>query len=161
MPKEPKGGAPQDSELSIELQRFQWLLIELKETHGFGYAEVARRTGIDSSHLSKLATAHHYRYKGLSSDIVRKVRDGLNISIDYFFDDYEGKRPALPLYSLDKKRREAWNNTVEDRLAALESKQAEAAARTAQLEAIVAKKDVEIERLKHELTLATRSRKPR
>lgn len=161
MSKKPKGGSPSSKELTTELRRFIWLVAHLKDSHGIGQAEMARRTGIDSSHINRLANAETHGYTGLSADIVRKVRDGLNISTDYFFDQYEGQRPAIPLYSLDQKRREAWNNTVEDRLAALEQSQAQAAARTAQLEASVHQKDAEIERLKHELTLATRAKKQR
>lgn len=148
-------GAKSSREITVELRRFIWLVSQLKAA-GIGQAEMARRTGIESSHINRLANAETHGYTGLSADIVRKVRDGLSISTDYFFDMYEGERPALPLYSLDQKRRENWNNTVEDRLAKLERSQAQEKAHMAELEAALHRKDAEIERLKHELELAAR-----
>jgi uncharacterized coiled-coil protein SlyX len=57
---------------------------------------------------------------------------------------------------LDQRRRENWNNQVEDRLAKLEQTQSEEKARMAELDAALHRKDAEIERLKHELSLASR-----
>lgn len=160
----PDGGKPR-GEITIELRRFIWLVAQLRAA-GIGQAEMARRTGIESSHINRLANAETHGYTGLSADIVRKVRDGLNISPDYFFDQYEDERPAMPLYSLDQKRRENWSNQVDDRLAKLEQAQIQEKARISELEAALYRKDAEIERLKHELAVASRrngggSKKPR
>jgi transcriptional regulator with XRE-family HTH domain len=158
MGKESRGVRP-GKPITTELQRFIWLVAQLKAA-GIGQAEMARRTGIESSHINRLANAERYGYTGLSADIVRKVRDGLNISPDYFLDNYETERPALQLYSLDAQRREKWNHTVEDRLAALEAQLHNLLIRITESDIALRRKDAEIDRLKHELEKAGR-RKPK
>lgn len=121
MRKEPgaprgRGEPKQLGEVQPELRLFGQLVVEFQREHGVNAAELARRTGIEYTHLKKLCTPEKYGYTGLSMDIVRKVRNTLQISADYFLQDIDTARPALPLYSLDKKRQEVWTTKVDERL---------------------------------------------
>jgi hypothetical protein len=92
---------------------------------------------------------------GFGAEIVRRVKDGLGISPDYFYDDYEGLADPK-VYSLDERR-------TENRMARVEKAQAETAAQLENILAMLAKKDVliheqeaELKLLRHKLEVAER-----
>lgn len=153
--------------LTRELRRFQ-LLVQLMERHvGWNMAEIARRTGIEYSHLTRLVRPNGRSYTGLSASIVRQVKDGLHISPAFFFDDelapVRSESDLLNVYSLDEQRAKNWRNSVEERLSELAQHKIETGARMLELEALVARKDTEILRLKQELSGRPRvkTRQPR
>jgi transcriptional regulator with XRE-family HTH domain len=150
---------PTDIEgVSRELRRFQ-LLVRLFERHrGYKMPEVAKRTGIDYSHLTKLMKPQGGSYTGLSADIVRKMRDGLQISPDFIFDDQlapvRDEADLLNVYSLDETRKKQWMQRMERRMLDVEQFKVEAVARMLELQAQLERKENEILRLKHELEKA-------
>jgi len=141
--------------VSRELRRFQLLIRLLRDVANMNRAEMARRTGIDETHLSKLVNTEKYGYTGLSADIVRMVRDGLQISPDFFFDPELVPVPheadLLTVYSLDAQRQKNWQRSVEERLRELTNAKIETSAQLLELQAEVRRKELEIERLKAEL----------
>ena len=152
--------------ISRELRRFQLLVRLFREYANVNRAEIARRTGIDETHLSKLCNTEKYGYTGLSADIVRMVRDGLQTSPDFFFDPEliptTNEAELLQVYSLDAQRQKNWQRSVEERLQELTTAKVEHTARLLELQAEVERKNHEILRLKNELAAArgggTRSR---
>src|ERR1700759_797988 len=63
-----KPSVPVDTEgISRELRRFQLLIRLLRDVANVNRAEMARRTGIDETHLSKLVNTEKYGYTGLSA----------------------------------------------------------------------------------------------
>lgn len=165
MEKSKAGDPPTDIEgVSRELRRFQ-LLVKLFDRHrSLNMAEIARRTGIDYSHLTKLMKPLSGRYTGLSADIIRKMRDGLQISPDFIFDDQlspvHTEDDLLNVYSLEETRKKQWMQRMEARMLDLEQFKIESTARSLELQAQLERKETEILRLKHELAtaLATRPR---
>lgn len=158
----PNDGTKPVKQITRELRRFIWLIRQL-EKEGLKQAEIGRRIGMKPDHLNRLVNAEKYGYTGLSAEIVRGVRDGLNISTDYFFDDYEQERPARQLYSLDQARQQKLMADIVDRLQRLEQSDHEKAALLWELRAGNERKDAEIARLKAELaraTVAPRTRRP-
>lgn len=150
--------------VSRELRRFQ-LLVRLFERHrGLKMPEVAKRTGIDYSHLTKLMKPQAGSYTGLSADIVRKMRDGLQISPDFVFDDQlapvRDEADLLNVYSLEETRKKQWMQRMEGRMLDLEQFKIESTARSLELQAQLERKETEILRLKHELATAL-SERPR
>lgn len=155
---DPEGG------ISRELRRFQLLVAVLRES-GINQAEMARRTGIDSTHINKLCNPEKYGYTGLSTDIVRKVRDGLNISTDIFFDKelraVSEQKDLLNVYSLSDEREKKWQRSVEERLHELGQFKHESTARILEMQAALERKEHEINRLKRELAQAQTTPKTR
>lgn len=146
----------QPEPISRELRRFQLLIRRLRDS-GVSQAEMARRTGIDSTHINRLANAEKYGYTGLSADIVRKVRDGLKISSEYFFETLAKDADPDPLanvYSLDAEREKVWRSSVDEALHELRQHKHVTDARLLELQAQIVSKDREIDRLKHELAQA-------
>ena len=144
--------APDDvKEVTRELRRFAWLVTQLTRDYGLSQAEISRRTGIDQSYLNKLANYEKYGYVRLSADIVRSVRDGIKVSPDYFYDDYDGEVAALPVYSLDAARKKAREREVDDRLGALEQQLREMHSLMLDTQKALIAKDSEIASLKREL----------
>jgi transcriptional regulator with XRE-family HTH domain len=143
--------------ISRELRRFQ-LLVRLLGTYaGINRAEMARRTGIDESHISKLCNTEKYGYTGLSTDIVRKVRDGIKISTEFIFDPELKPVPEadlLKVYSLDEQREKKWRQAVDEQLRGLATWKVDQTAKTLELQAELTRKDHEINRLKLELAQA-------
>lgn len=166
MPKHEHSPPPaEDVEgISRELRRFQLLVRLLRQYAGINRAEMAKRTGITESHISKLCNAENYGYTGLSTDIVRMVRDGLQTSPDFFFDPELVPVPheadLLQVYSLDAQRQKNWQRSVEERLGELTKAKVEHTARLLELQAEVERKDLEINRLKGDLA-AARANQPR
>lgn len=159
MPKKTEPADVIDAEgVSRELRRFQLLIRLFKQYADVNRAEIARRTGIDETHLSKLCNTEKYGYTGLSADIVRMVRDGLQTSPDFFFDPelipVQSEGELLQVYSLDAQRQKNWQRSVEERLQELTSAKVEQGAKLLELQAEVARKDHEIMRLKTELASA-------
>lgn len=144
-------------EITRELTRFILLVSKLRES-GVSQAEMARRTGIDSTHINKLCNPKKYGYTGLSTDIVRKVRDGLNLSTDLFFDETLRGDDVLNVYSLDEERQKKWQRSVEDRLHEFSEFRHESKARMLELQAALERKDGEIDRLKRELSQVPKRR---
>jgi transcriptional regulator with XRE-family HTH domain len=101
-----------------ETQRMCWLLEQLAAM-GVGQAEVARRTGIDSTYLNKLRRLEISGRSSIGADIVRRVKDGLRIDPSYFYDDYEGQKDHR-LYLLSAKRDEKRVSGLENGQASLE-----------------------------------------
>lgn len=148
--------------VSRELRRFQ-LLVRLLERHrGYKMPEVAKRTGIDYSHLTKLMKPQGGSYTGLSADIVRKMRDGLQISPDFIFDDHlapvREEADLLNVYSLEETRKKQWMQRMEGRMLEVEQFKVEAGARMLELQAQLERKENEILRLKHDLAQASQPR---
>lgn len=162
---------PIDTEgISRELRRFQLLIRLLRDYANVNRAEVARRTGIDETHISKLCNTEKYGYTGLSTDIVRKVRDGIKISTDFIFDPELKPVPEaelLKVYSLDEQREKKWQRSVDEQLRDLATWKIDQTAKTLELQAELVRKDHEINRLKLELALAqaqtngTKKRQPK
>lgn len=150
------------SPISRELQRFVWLIRQLKELDGMKAVEIASKTGIDYSHLTKLSTPERYGYTGLSVEILRKSCNALGISADYFLEDYDGERIARHVYSLDAKRKQVWQSGMDDRVHAVEQEMREL---RALLVSSLDRKDAEIDRLRNELRQAraaeARTRRPK
>lgn len=142
---------PVPDEITRELSRFILLVSKLVES-GIKQAEIARKTGIHSTHINKLCNPKKYGYTGLSTDIVRKVRDGLNLSTDLFFDEQLRGDDVLNVYSLDEERQKKWQRSVEDRLHEFSEFRHESKARMLELQAALERKDGEIDRLKRELS---------
>lgn len=161
MPRQspPKAAEP----ITRELRRFQLLISRLREV-GVSQAEMARRTGIDSTHINRLANAEKYGYTGLSADIVRKVRDGLKISSEYFFEKLPQDADPDPLanvYSLDAEREKVWKSSINDAVHELLQHKHATDARLLELQAALVMKDREIDRLKHELERERSAARPR
>jgi transcriptional regulator with XRE-family HTH domain len=137
----------EDEPISRELRRFQ-LLVRILHDAGVSQAEMARRTGIGGTHINKLMNAEKYGYTGLSAEIVRKVREGLNLSTDFFFDptlkNAKTETDLLNVYSLDERRERAWQKRVDDQLHELQTFRLE-------LQSQLVSKDQEIGRLQREL----------
>lgn len=163
MAKPRVGDPPTDIEgVSRELRRFQ-LLIQLFDRHrDLNMAEIARRTGINYSHLTKLMKPQGGSYTGLSADIVRKMRDGLQISPDFIFDDtlapVRDEADLLNVYSLEETRKKQWMQRMEGRMLEVEQFKIESTARMLELQAQLERKETEILRLKHELATALSAR---
>jgi transcriptional regulator with XRE-family HTH domain len=152
------GKTPNDEQKPVkpitrELRRFIWLIHQF-ENEGFSQAEIGRRIGMKPDHLNRLVNAEKYGYTGLSAEIVRGVRDGLNISTDYFYDDYEPERPARQLYSLDQVRQQKVLADIVERLQKLEQSDHEKTAQLWELRAVNERKDAEIAKLRRELDQA-------
>ena len=148
--------------VSRELRRFQ-LLVQLFDRHrDLNMAEIARRTGINYSHLTKLMKPQGGSYTGLSAEIVRKMRDGLQISPDFVFDDQlapvRDEADLLNVYSLEETRRKQWMQRMEQRMLEVEQFKIESGARLLELQAQLDRKENEVLRLKHELATAQASR---
>ena len=109
---------------------------------------MARRTGVESSHINKLRSYEKYGRKGLGADIIRLVRDGLKVDVAYFYDDYEGERDYR-LYPLSAKR-------DEKRVSALEEADGRHDLAIAQLNARLAQLEAQNIALKVELASTTR-----
>lgn len=144
--------------ISVELRRFQLLVRLMRQHAGINRAEISRRTGIDETHLSKLCNPERTGRTGLSADIVRQVRIGLNISPDFFFDpqlkNVADEADLLKVYSLDEQRQKKWQASVDEQLHELSQFRLE-------MQAMLAMKDHEINRLKHELAQAAQNGGPR
>jgi transcriptional regulator with XRE-family HTH domain len=143
--------------VSRELRRFQLLVRLLGEYGKVSRAEVARRTGILESHISRLCNPEKYGYTGLSTDIVRKVRDGIKISTDFIFDPELKAVPEaelLKVYSLDEQREKKWQQNIDAWRQELDAWRIEQTAKTYELQAELVRKDHEINRLKNELAAA-------
>lgn len=159
VPKPKPSEPPVDVEgLTRELRRFQLLIHLFAKYANINMAEVARRTGIEYSHLTRLVKPNGRSYTGLSATIVRKVKDGLHISPAFIFDDelapVRSEADLLNVYSLDEQRAKNWRNSVEERLGELAQHKIETGARMLELEAQLARKDSEILKLKQELSAA-------
>jgi hypothetical protein len=150
--------------ISRELRRFQLLVRLLGEYGKVSRAEMARRTGILESHISRLCNPEKYGYTGLSTDIVRKVRDGIKISTDFIFDPELKEVPEadlLRVYSLDEQREKKWQRSVDEQLRGLATWKIEQTAKTLELQAELVRKDHEINRLKNELAAAQNGSGPK
>jgi transcriptional regulator with XRE-family HTH domain len=153
--------------LSRELRRFQLLIRLMTQYAGVNMPELAKRTGIEYTHLTKLVKPNGRSYTGLSADIVRKVKDGLNISPDIFFDDeliaVRSEAELLNVYSMDEARKKQWMRTMEERMNSFDQFRIESRAELLEMRATLERKDLEINRLKHELAQARlpRTRQPR
>lgn len=115
MPGKKSGEPP-----TIEIRRFSWLVAQL-EKEGIGQAEMARRTGIESSHINKLKNFETSGRKALSADIIRRVKDGLKLDPEYFFDEYDGPCD-YKVYDLTKAREKKRVGNIEstvEKLAAM------------------------------------------
>lgn len=77
---------------STQLLRFHWLLGQLNDK-GITQADIARRTGLSTSYINRIANFDRVGVMGVSSEAVASVCAGMGIKPDYFFDDYEGERP--------------------------------------------------------------------
>lgn len=75
-------------------------------------AEISRRTGIGQTHINAIRNMETVGARGIGAHIVRLVRDGLGISTDYFYDDYEGEADHK-VYQLSKKREERRFSAIE------------------------------------------------
>lgn len=149
--------------VSRELRRFQLLVRLLRQYAGISRAEMARRTGILESHISKLCNTEKYGYTGLSTDIVRKVRDGIKISTEFIFDPELKPVPEselLNVYSIDAQREKKWQQSVDEQLRSLASWKIDQTAKTLELQAELVRKDHEINRLKNELAAAQQTSGP-
>lgn len=157
MPKNKSAAEPvEDIEgLSRELRRLQLLVQLVDKYRDLNMAEVARRTGVNYSHLTKLMKPDGRGYTGLSADIVRKMRDGLQISPDFFFDPelspVRSEEDLLNIYSLEEQRQKRWQQGMEARMLDFDKFRIEHSARLLELQAQLERKDSEILRLKHEL----------
>jgi transcriptional regulator with XRE-family HTH domain len=138
-------------EVTRELIRFSLLVTQLVRDTDLSQAQIGRLLGMDKGHLSKLVNYETAGYTGLSADIVRKVRDQLKISPEYFFDDYEGEAEALKVYSLDAARKKARDAVVDDRLHTIEQEMREMRTVMLDMQKALISKDSEIARLRHEL----------
>lgn len=120
-------GKPRLNESTREAKRLALLIDMLARgehpEHGrLSQLQVERLTGVEASHLNKIFNAD--RPRGVGADIIRKMRDGLKIDPMFFFDD---KEPTdLNVYILAEKRIAKRFETIEERLAALESMQSNA-----------------------------------
>lgn len=136
-------------ELSREGRRFSWLLNQLYQSgKGIPQEELCRLTGLSKSYLStwiNILKDSNAGRTGFGAEIVRRVKDGLRISPDYFFDEYEGEADHR-LYSLEERR-------TENRVARVEKAQAETSAQLENILAMLAKKDVKIHEQESELKL--------
>jgi transcriptional regulator with XRE-family HTH domain len=108
-------GKPRRDTPTREGQRFSWLLLQL-ERKGMTQVEICRRTGIAPSHLNQLRHIERGSRSGIGAEIVRKVKDGLQIDPGYFFDDYEGEKQH-ELFLLSAKRDEKRVAAIEDTVA--------------------------------------------
>lgn len=124
-------GKPRRHTLTREGQRFSWLVVQL-EREGLSQAEICRRTGISTTHLNQLRNIERGSRSGIGAEIVRKVKDGLQIDPAYFFDDYEGEKP-FQLFLLSAKRDEKRVSALEDGLAAAQRTAASQAVELARL----------------------------
>lgn len=113
--------------------------------------ELCRITGMAKSHLStwmNILREGNAGRTGFSAEIVRRVKDGLGIDPDYFYDDYEGEADHK-LYRLDRRRAEGRMRVVEDAVV-------KNSAAIEQILAILAEKDAAIHRLNSENKLLRR-----
>lgn len=76
---------------STAIQRMAWLIEQLSKESSL--ADVARKTGIEASWLSKVRNYETVGLTAVSSDVIEKLRDSLRLNPAYFFDKYEGERP--------------------------------------------------------------------
>lgn len=136
-------------ELSREGERFHWLLNQLwNGGRGVEQKQISKATGLSRSYINtwiRIKEDGNAGRTGFGTEIIRRVRDGLKISPDYFFDDYEGQADHR-LYLLSAKRDEV-------RMAAVETKQAQFASELASIRAALAEKDGIIYRQAAELEL--------
>lgn len=136
-------------ELSREGERFHWLLNQLwNGGRGLEQKQISKATGLSRSYLNTwihIKDDSNAGRTGFGTEIIRRVKDGLKISPDYFFDDYEGQADHR-LYLLSAKRDEV-------RMAAVETKQAQFASELAQIRAALAEKDAIIHTQASELAL--------
>ena len=108
---------------------------------------MCRRTGISATHLNQLRNIERGSRSGIGAEIVRKVKDGLQIDPAYFFDDYEGEKP-FQLFLLSAKRDEKRVSAIEEGLATAQRVAADQAVKLAQLEALVLRQAQELDRAK-------------
>jgi len=147
-------GAPQNDvkEITRELRRFSWLVTQLVRDTDLSQAQIGRLLGMDKGHLSRLVNYENASYTGLSADIVRKVRDQLKISPDYFFDDYEGEaKNAVKIYSLDAARKKARDAELDDWRHTVDQEMREMRSLMLDMQKALISKDSEIAHLRREL----------
>lgn len=94
---------------------------------------------------------------GISADIVRRVKDGLGIHPDYFFDDYEGEADHR-VYLLDRYRRQRAFHDVQDEVARHSVLLEQIQAGLAEKDAVIHKQAAQIAKMKHDLQLKDRAR---
>lgn len=139
-------GKPRRDTPTREGQRFSWLVLQL-EREGLSQAEICRRTGISTTHLNQLRNIERGGRSGIGAEIVRKVKDGLQIDPAYFFDDYEGEKP-FQLFLLSAKRDEKRVSALEDGLASAQRTAASQAVELAQLRELLLRQTQEYDRAK-------------
>jgi transcriptional regulator with XRE-family HTH domain len=116
--------------------RFSWLLKQLY-AKGYKQAQLVRITGLSQSHISqlqRLGDGESAGRTGIGAEIVRKVKDSLQIDPAYFFDDYEGEKPH-ELFLLSAKRDEKRVSAIETAISKIETMSAGFNLRLSQLEA--------------------------
>jgi len=95
-----------------EGQRFHWLIHQLKDD-GIDGAQLHRLTGINQAHISAFKNIEGSGKSGIGAEIVRKLKEGLGLDPDYFYDDYEGQRP-YKVYLLKNRREEKRDVEVDE-----------------------------------------------
>ena len=148
-------GKPRRHTPTREGQRFSWLVLQL-ERKGFSQAEICRQTGISTTHLNQLRNIERGSRSGIGAEIVRKVKDGLQIDPAYFYDDYEGEKP-YELFLLSAKRDEKRVSALESGLAETQRLAAQQAVELAKLREAYVQQSQVLERVSGTLERATKT----
>lgn len=91
----------QRGEITREAMRFHYLITQLEnrgvehagtERRGMSQREMAEAIGCHQSLISKWRNPEGSGRSGIGAEIIRGCKDGLQISPDYFYEDYEGER---------------------------------------------------------------------
>lgn len=110
-------GGRQRHSLTREALRFHYLIVQY-ERQGITQSELSRRTGIHQTYLSKFRNPENSGRTSIGAEIIRAIKEGLQVSPNFFFDDYEGERP-VSLYPINAEREKARNSDVDAQITEL------------------------------------------